>query len=140
MGRRGRRIVGTRAQLGEALMDILSEFIDEEEEVIKQAFNEVANETAAKVRAKSPRDEGDYADGWEVIEHVKTDAFGSSISYTVGNPEHYQLTHLLEKGHAVKNQYGAPVRGKARVRGRRHIKPAEQWGINELVERLKAKL
>ena len=50
------------------------------------------------------------------------------------------MTHLLEKGHAVKNQYGEPVRGKKRVRGRRHIKPAEVWGVNELLERLRAEL
>ena len=139
MGRR-KRIVGKRAQFNDALHDILAEFIEEEEETINNVYREVANETEKMVVAKAPRDSGDYADGWKVIAHAKTDAFGTTISYTVGNPEHYQLTHLLEKGHAVKNQYGAPVRGKARVRGRRHIKPAETWGINELIERLRAKL
>ena len=50
------RIVGTGQQLADALTDILSEFVDEEEETINRIFRSVANETMVKVKAKAPRD------------------------------------------------------------------------------------
>ena len=67
---------------------------------------------------------------------------GNTVSYTVANTAHYQLTHLLEKGHAVRNQYGGPDRpgAKKRVSARRHIKPAEIWGNQLLLAKLRSKL
>lgn len=133
--------IGTGAKWAEELVDVLNEFVDEEVKTINSVFEETAQDTKALVGSLSPGD-GDYASGWEVIANTKTDAFGDEVSYTVGNPKHYQLTHLLEKGHAVANQYGGPSRpgAKKRVSARRHIKPAEVWGNNVLLARLRAKL
>lgn len=136
-----RKIIGTGEKWGDALISVLEEFVEEEADVIDEVFKETANETKDMVQNSSPGS-GEYASGWEVIAHHHTDAFGDSITYTVGNPKHYQLTHLLEKGHAVKNQYGEPTRpnAKHRVSARRHIRPAEAWGNTTLIERLKSKL
>ncbi|MEY8525231.1 MobQ family relaxase [Lachnospiraceae bacterium 38-10] len=52
-----------------------------------------------------------------------------SLELVVHNKKRYQLTHLLEKGHAK--------RGGGRVRAFSHIAPAEQAGIRELEEDIK---
>ena len=135
MAKRGR--IGKSDNLASELIDVLSEFVEEENITIKGVFQRTADDTKKLVQEKSPG-AGKYASGWAVIAHNRPD----SVSYTVGNPKYYMLTHLLEKGHAVKNQYGEPTRAgaKHRVRARRHIKPAEVWGNHTLIERLKKEL
>lgn len=130
-----------RSGISDELVEILNEFVDEEEKIIQKVFKQTAEDTKDMVEGASPRQHGDYASGWE----VKTEAsgmLGGDVVYTVCNPRHYQLTHLLEKGHVVKNQFGTPTRPgrKKRTKAIRHIKPAEQWGNQELIERLRAKL
>lgn len=129
---------GRPSKWQEELDDILSDFLDEEEDVIIDVFDQVAEDTKDKVKqaAKSKfKGEGKYAAGWEVKKggNLKRGKY----SITVCNPEHYRLTHLLEKGHQSWNQYGGSYK---RVRGRRHIKPAEKWGNEELIARLKKEL
>jgi hypothetical protein len=46
------------------------------------------------------------------------------------------LTHLLENGHIVRNQYGT----YGRVNGDGHIKDAEQNAVEEVISTLEAKL
>lgn len=120
-------------------MDVLDEFVDRELEVIDETYRETGKETCDMVRDSSPVGTGAYASGWEVKE-TQTGAMGEQLSVIVCNPKHYQLTHLLEKGHAVRNQYGEPDKGKKRVAARRHIKPAEIWGKQMLLTKLREKL
>lgn len=124
------------------LISTLDEFVDEECDTINEVFKDTANETKDMVAAKSPERTGAYASGWEVVEKNKGGFAGNTVSYTVANTQHYQLTHLLEKGHAVRNQYGGPDRpgAKKRVSARRHIKPAEIWGNQLLLAKLRSKL
>lgn len=129
-----------RPGISDELIDILNEFVEEEEKTIQKVFKQTAEDTKDMIKGTSPGS-GEYASGWE----VKTEAsgmLGGDVVYTVCNPSHYQLTHLLEKGHVVKNQFGTPTRPgrKKRTKAIRHIKPAEQWGNQELIERLRAKL
>lgn len=129
-----------RSGISDELVEILNEFVDEEEKIIQKVFKQTAEDTKDMIKGTSPGN-GEYASGWE----VKTEAsgmLGGDVAYTVCNPSHYQLTHLLEKGHVVKNQFGTPTRPgrKKRTKAIRHIKPAEQWGNQELIERLRAKL
>ena len=129
-----------RSGISDELVEILNEFVDEEEKIIQKVFKQTAEDTKDMIKGTSPGS-GEYASGWE----VKTEAsgmLGGDVLYTVCNPRHYQLTHVLEKGHVVKNQFGTPTRPgrKKRTKAIRHIKPAEQWGNQELIERLRAKL
>ena len=101
-------------------------------------FNEVAKETEEKVKQNAKakfKGSGEYAAGWEVKKGGNLRR--GKYAVTVCNPKHYRLTHLLEKGHQSLNQFGGPYK---RVRGRRHIKPAEKWGNQELIARLKKEL
>lgn len=130
-----------RNNWADELVDILNQYVDEECKTIDQVFEQTANDTCQMVRQASPGS-GEYASGWEVIRESGNTWGGFKVGYTVGNPEHYRLTHLLEKGHAVKNQYGGPSRPgkKKRVRGRRHIAPAEKKGTELLLSRLRKDL
>ena len=90
-------------------------------------------EEAGKMAAKMLRQRtrvrtGAYKKGWKA--DVEQDETG--VSCTVHNRTRYQLTHLLEHGHALRNG--------GRVEGKPHIQPAEEAGKKKLVESLKEKV
>lgn len=122
-----------RDEMIEAVRDFTEDEIKQAAETIK----EVAHETRDMLKRTSPKDargsKRRYADTWE----VETKKGHDAVTYTVCNPENYQLTHLLEKGHQSYNQYGGPYK---RVRAKRHIKKAEVWGNTQLLARLKKEL
>ena len=99
---------------------ILDEFSDKVNKVLKEAGQETSEETAEKLRMKSPIKTGAYASGWTVKQQ--------DGSYIVHNPAHYQLTHLLENGHVVRNKYGTYGRWSPK---KKHIKPVETWANKE---------
>lgn len=112
---------------------ILTEFVDDEEKKIEKITQRVAKETAQQLKGSSPKESGGYAPGWRV---QNTGVVGSGSSYTVYNSAKPGLTHLLEKGHVLMNQYGNYGRVGARV----HIKPMEQAGIQSYIAKLEAEL
>lgn len=100
---------------------ILSEYTDEVEEGMLQAREKIAKNTVKRLKTTSPKKKsngGRYAKGWRVAE-VK----GKII---IHNKTDYQLTHLLEHGHAKVNG--------GRVAAIVHIKPAEELAIKEYIE------
>lgn len=78
----------------------------------------ITKELVQDIKKGSPVKTGDYQKGWR-YKKVGT-------SYVVHNSTNYQLTHLLEKGHAKV--------GGGRVSGRAHIRPAEQTAIRKFEE------
>ena len=105
---------------------VLDEYSKELQERVDAAIDMASKDTVKRLKNTSPRDSGDYAKSWT----RKKIAGG----YVVYNKKHYRLTHLLENGHALANQFGSL--GK-RVPAYPHIKPAEQEGIREFEELLK---
>ena len=87
---------------------------------------DAAGKRAAKLlREQSPKRTGAYARSWT----SKTEGKGSSIQATMAtvyNKNHYQLTHLLEFGHANKNGGRTPAHP--------HIKKVEEQVIEEFYQ------
>lgn len=103
---------------------ILSDYKEEVEEGISIAGDKVAKKTVSNLRKNSPKRKkngGAYAKGWRVST-IK----GKRI---IHNKTKYQLTHLLENGHAKVNG--------GKVDGIPHIKPAEEEAIKEYVSEVK---
>ena len=98
---------------------------------------ETAKETAAELRKISPKGhgkhKGEYANSWTVKKDKKNHEF------IVHNKDHYRLTHLLEYGHLIVNQYGVWSKrggGSDKTDANPHIYRAEQYGIKILFDKL----
>lgn len=104
---------------------ILDGYSDKVNEVLKESANQTADEAVEKLRNTSPRKTGDYAAGWT----VKKEHNGNVI---VHNSTNYQLTHLLENGHVIRNKKGTYGRAPAH----KHIKPVESWANKEYQRRI----
>lgn len=115
--------------ISDQMEDILEDYSTEVRKTVNDCCMEVSKQSGLKLRETSPKKSGKYAKGWSVKE-VKTNGFGES-TWVVYNKK-YQLTHLLEKGHAK--------RGGGRVKAYPHIKPVEEWAQNELPKELIDKL
>lgn len=102
------------------IMKCLQEYTEEVVEALEKTEKELADEAVKELRRTSPRRSGAYAKGWK-----KTKQAGKMIVHN----RKYQLTHLLEKGHAKRNG--------GRVAARVHIAPVEQRISKEAVERFK---
>ena len=116
--------------LGAELVKILEEYRDETIADVKEAILKTADEDVEELKAKSP-DSGrarrrKYRSGW-----TKTIVYESPLELRVKvhNKINYQLTHLLENGHAKVNG--------GRVPAQVHIKPVEEDSKERLVQRIK---
>lgn len=108
-------------QLANIIAKELTDYEQKIEKGLEKAQDKVARESVKELKATSPKRYGRYASSW-----------GSTRQGTarvVRNTKHYQLTHLLEKGHAK--------RGGGRVRAIPHIRPVEQNAIKNLEKEVK---
>jgi bacteriophage HK97-gp10 putative tail-component len=98
---------------------------------VEFASKSVANDLAEHLRTspESPDKTGDYKKGWRVKPQSRR---GRKI-YIVHNKTDYQLTHLLEKGHALRR--GGRQIGQTREFP--HIKPAAKLAVDDFLDRLK---
>lgn len=101
------------------IKDILNEYsVDIQESIVKTAEN-VAKKGADKLKQTSPKRTGKYSKGWR----VRTTKGRGEVSSTIYNATNWQLTHLLEKPHLLRN--GRLSTPKV------HIYPVEQQCIKE---------
>lgn len=119
----------SKGTVGEQLAEILDDYSEEVRKVTDAAINATAKDAVQKLRNSSPKKSGSYAKGWR----VKLNRDGSAI---VHNATDYQLTHLLENGHVIRNKKGT----YGRTNGIKHIEPVEQWANDELVQRIEKDL
>lgn len=103
----------------------LESYSDRLTEDIKRDVKEVAAGCRDKIRQNSPVKTGDYRKGWSSRIAFENN---QDIRMEVYNKTNYQLTHLLEHGHAKT--------GGGRVPGKPHIKPAADWAEEQLVKKV----
>lgn len=112
---------------GAAIAEALAEYDQEIADATKRITDEVAKEAVDDLKKSSPKLTGSYRKGWRKKQSY---ADRRTKRNTVYNETDYQLTHLLEYGHASRNG--------GRVRAIQHIAPVEQAAIETLQERIEA--
>ena len=124
---------GLVAQLNEVLADFYEVVRDEFEGAEKDVAEECVRQLkAVQWKTKTGKN---YSRTWTL---KKEKGWGGYISgYTVHNSKNYQLTHLLENGHAVINAKGDT--GK-RAPGIKHIEPVYLWAQGELEREIRQRI
>ena len=108
-------------QLAEAVMKGLEDYAKLATDDLKKYVQKAGKKVKEQIESTAPKDTGKYAKSWAV---KKTKETSDSIQVVVHSKNRYQLTHLLEFGHAK--------RGGGRVAARPHIAAAEQAGMEQL--------
>ena len=107
------------------MKELLDEIDKEVQNSTKRNIDRVSKEAVQKLRNTSPRKTGSYAKGWGTKKEGEMDVI-------VHNRTDYQLTHLLENGHVIRNKKGT----YGRTSGTKHIAPVEEWAVDELPRRI----
>lgn len=111
--------------LADEIMAGLMEYEGLATDTVKKAVKKAGNKVKKEIQNTAPKDTGKYKNSFKVTKRKET---ANSLEVTVHSKDKYQLTHLLEKGHAK--------RGGGRVPAQPHIAPAEQEGIRLLTEEI----
>jgi hypothetical protein len=111
-------------ELSETIMQGLEEYRNLSTEAMKEAVEKTAKEVKKEIQNRAPVKSGKYKRSWKIS---KTRESAEKLELTV-HARRYQLTHLLEHGHAK--------RGGGRVSARPHIAPAESDGVRKLTDRI----
>lgn len=114
------------------MQDILDDYSKDVKEATNKAIEKTSKESVQKLKNTSPKKSGDYAKGWKVKKERGRDGIAT---VTVHN-KLYQLTHLLENGHVVRNAKGT----YGRTNGTKHIAPVEEWAETELQQEIEREL
>lgn len=119
--------------LSDAILKELKSYNDATEDEFEDIAREVAKEGTKKLKATSTKGagsrKGHYADGWA----VKYERRGNGkFEFIIHNRKKPGLTHLLEKGHQLRQG--------GRARAIPHIKPVEEWCNEEFERRAKERL
>ena len=109
--------------IGAAIMKELEAYSNDLVEKINASSKECANKLKREIQQNSPKKTGSYKKGWRVKQVYKSHTLSQ---YVVHNATDYQLTHLLEFGHAIKG-------GTQRVKPIPHIAPAEEKVVDEFM-------
>lgn len=112
--------------IAEAIAKELEQYSQDVTDGLKKEVKQVAKECKQEIQRNSPMLTGGYKKGWrDQVEYESRE----DIRVVVRNKTDYQLTHLLENGHAKVNG--------GRVPGKPHIGPAEQNAEKKLLAAVK---
>jgi len=120
-------------ELSKAILDYLNDYKEDIEEDVQQTTDEVLKEAKKELQETSPRDgiarKTKYYKGWAIKSKTKRNGKYTKV---IWNKTNYQLTHLLEFGHATRNG--------GRTKAIPHIRPVEEKYKVEFVDRLEKKI
>ena len=121
-------------QLTKEIEKALTEFVGVTEEACDKGVRETAKDAVQALRTAHPSGSGQYGSwdksynrGWKVMQ-TKTDKRYHRKA-TIHNETDYQLTHLLEKGHALA--------GGGRTQAFPHIAPVAEQCETDLLQNIK---
>lgn len=120
-------------ELNKVVMDYLKDYKEDIDEEVVEVVDEVTRKAKDELKQTSPRGEGSrtnpYYKGWAVkLSKKRTGVYHKVI----WNRTNYQLTHLLEFGHATRNG--------GRTRAIPHIRPVEEKYNVEFVDKLEKRI
>lgn len=120
-------------ELQKAVMDYLENYKEDIDEDVIDTVDQITKKARDELKQTSPRGKGNrsnpYYNGWA----IKLGKRRSGVYHKViWNKTNYQLTHLLEFGHATRNG--------GRTRAIPHIRPIEEKYNVEFVENLEKKI
>lgn len=115
--------------MASAIMEGLTDYADLATEDMKEEVKKTGASLRKEIQRNAPKDSGAYTKSWTV---KKTEESANTLTLTVHSKNRYQLTHLLEHGHAKRDG--------GRVAGKPHIAPAEQKAVKQLAENIERRL
>lgn len=107
-------------QLADTVMKGLEDYAKLAVDDLKTDVQKAGKKVKEQIESTAPKDTSKYAKSWAI---KKTKETSDSIQVVVHSKTKYQLTHLLEFGHAKRG---------GRVAARPHIAAAEAAGIDQL--------
>ena len=116
-------------QMAHVIMEGLQEYADLAAEDMKAAVRKAGNAAKKDIQANAPERTGAYKKSWSV-KTVRENA--NAMEVVVYSRNRYQLAHLLEFGHALRQG--------GRTRAFPHIAPAEERAAEMLVREVEAAL
>jgi hypothetical protein len=115
--------------MDDVIMKELEKYANLATDDMKDAVKDTANSVKKDIESSAPVLTGRYKKSWR-IKKIRENA--NSLDVLVHSSNRYQLTHLLEFGHAK--------RGGGRVAGKPHIAPAAEKGEQDLIKAIEEKL
>ena len=117
------------SELADAVMEGLVEYAELATEDMKAAVKKAGNSAKKDIEANAPERTGAYKKSW-AVKTVRENA--NAMEVVVYSRNRYQLAHLLEFGHALRQG--------GRTRAFPHIAPAEERAAEMLVREVEAAL
>ena len=115
--------------MDDVIMKELEKYANLATDDMKDAVKDTAKSVKKDIESSAPVLTGRYKKSWR-IKKIRENA--NSLDVLVHSSNRYQLTHLLEFGHAK--------RGGGRVAGKPHIEPAAEKGEKDLIKAIEEKL
>lgn len=115
--------------MADVIMKGLEEYAELATEDMKEAVKNASKTVRKEIKENAPSDTGKYAKSWTAKKVRET---SQMLTMVVHSKNRYQLAHLLEHGHALRNG--------GRYEGEVHIAPAEQKSIEQLKDEIEQAL
>lgn len=118
-------------KLAEEIEQTLKDWEEVTSEAAIKGLAVTAEKAVQKLHNANPSGSGEWG-SWDQYNSswaVKQDTKKNSSTMIIHNKKHYQLTHLLENGHALRNG--------GRTRAFPHIEPVAEEAEKELLDNIK---